>query len=81
MMTAAATIGATRAQWARVLRPAAPSCDSWFMTGRILAFAGAVLLAVVGAGAQELRGRLVGAVTDATGAVFQASPQLPRARL
>ncbi|MCY4030262.1 MAG: TonB-dependent receptor, partial [Acidobacteria bacterium] len=38
---------------------------------RLLAVAGAmVLLAPVGAGAQELRGRLVGAVTDVTGAVL-----------
>ena len=41
------------------------------MTGRLVSLVGlAVLLAAVGAGAQELRGRLVGAVTDATGAVL-----------
>lgn len=57
------------------------------MTGRLVVLTGAaVLLAAVGAGAQELRGRLVGAVTDATGAVLPgvtvtaSSPALIRDR-
>ena len=58
------------------------------MTGRLVSLVGlAVLLAVAGAGAQELRGRLVGAVADATGAVLPgvtvtaSSPALIRDRV
>ena len=62
--------------------------DPLLMIRCLVALAGAaVLLAAVGAGAQELRGRLVGAVTDTTGAVLPgvtvtaSSPALIRDRV
>ena len=69
-MTVMATNGETGPRWACMLRPVAPRFDPRFVAGRLFALAAAFLVAAAGVGAQELRGRLVGAVTDASGAVI-----------